>query len=200
MDTFLTINANSKGEYKENKSRFLSFAYPIETIEEAKRIVDQLKKEYYDARHHCYAYKIGTGKEQNSRAFDDREPSHTAGDMILGAMESKNLTNILIVVVRYFGGIKLGASNLAKAYKQASLSAIEEAQIMEKVIHQNIVFSFDFSIISQINKFLKDNKFNRSDYTYTSANSILLKVSKDKTESIIKQLSSIYGISIGNNF
>lgn len=196
MDTYLTINSISQGEYKENKSRFIAFAYSIERVEEVKILVDKLKKDYYDARHHCYAYKIGVGEEQISRAFDDREPSHTAGDMILGAIESKKLTNVLIVVVRYFGGIKLGASNLAKAYRQASLIALDNALIIEKIITSDIEFSFDFSIMAQINKFLKDNRFNKLDYTYTSANSILLKINKDREEDIRKQLLSIYGVKL----
>lgn len=196
MDTYLTINSTSQGEYKENKSRFIAFAYSIERVEEVKILVDKLKKDYYDARHHCYAYKIGVGEEQISRAFDDREPSHTAGDMILGAIESKKLTNILIVVVRYFGGIKLGASNLAKAYKQASILALDNAHIIEKIITSEIEFSFDFSIMSQINKFLKDNRFNKLDYTYTSTNSILLQINKDREEDIRKQLLSIYGVKL----
>ncbi len=196
MDTFFTIKQTSKGEYKENKSTFLAFAYPIENAEQVKQIVDNLKKEYYDARHHCFAYKIGIGKEVQSRAFDDREPSHTAGEKILGAIESKNLTNVLIVVVRYFGGIKLGASNLAKAYKQASMEALGNAEIIERTITEDILFSFDFSIMANVNKFLKDNRFDKTSYTYVSANEILLKVNKDNKENIINQLSSVFGIKI----
>ncbi|MBQ4420840.1 MAG: YigZ family protein [Bacteroidales bacterium] len=196
MDTFFTIKQTSKGEYKENKSSFLAFAYPIENAEQVKQFVDNLKKEYYDARHHCFAYKIGIGKEVQSRAFDDREPSHTAGEKILGAIESKNLTNVLIVVVRYFGGIKLGASNLAKAYKQASMEALGNAEIIERTITEDILFSFDFSIMANVNKFLKDNRFDKTSYTYVSANEILLKVNKDNKENIINQLSSVFGIKI----
>ncbi|MDY6394269.1 MAG: YigZ family protein [Bacteroidales bacterium] len=196
MDTFFTIKQASKGEYKENKSSFLAFAYPVEDTEEVKQIVDNLKKEYYDARHHCFAYKIGIGKEVQSRAFDDREPSHTAGEKILGAIESKNLTNVLIVVVRYFGGIKLGASNLAKAYKQASMEALGNAEIIERTITEDILFSFDFSIMANVNKFLKDNRFDKTSYAYVSANEILLKVNKDNKENIINQLSSVFGIKI----
>lgn len=196
MDTFFTIKQTSKGEYKENKSSFLAFAYPVEDTEEVKQFVDNLKKEYYDARHHCFAYKIGIGKEVQSRAFDDREPSHTAGEKILGAIESKNLTNVLIVVVRYFGGIKLGASNLAKAYKQASMEALGNAEIIERTITEDILFSFDFSIMANVNKFLKDNRFDKTSYTYVSANEILLKVNKDNKENIINQLSSVFGIKI----
>ena len=196
MDTFFTIKQTSKGEYKENKSSFLAFAYPIENAEQVKQFVDNLKKEYYDARHHCFAYKIGIGKEVQSRAFDDREPSHTAGEKILGAIESKNLTNVLIVVVRYFGGIKLGASNLAKAYKQASMEALGNAEIIERTITEDILFSFDFSIMANVNKFLKDNRFDKISYTYVSANEILLKVNKDNKENIINQLSSVFGIKI----
>lgn len=196
MDTFFTIKQASKGEYKENKSTFLAFAYPIENAEQVKQFVDNLKKEYYDARHHCFAYKIGIGKEVQSRAFDDREPSHTAGEKILGAIESKNLTNVLIVVVRYFGGIKLGASNLAKAYKQASMEALGNAEIIERTITEDILFSFDFSIMANVNKFLKDNRFDKTSYAYVSANEILLKVNKDNKENIINQLSSVFGIKI----
>lgn len=196
MDTFFTIKQASKGEYKENKSTFLAFAYPIEDTEQVKQFVDNLKKEYYDARHHCFAYKIGIGKEVQSRAFDDREPSHTAGEKILGAIESKNLTNVLIVVVRYFGGIKLGASNLAKAYKQASMEALGNAEIIERTITEDILFSFDFTVMSNVNKFLKDNRFDKTSYTYVSANEILLKVNKDNKENIINQLSSVFGIKI----
>lgn len=196
MDTFFTIKQTSKGEYKENKSSFLAFAYPIENAEQVKQFVDNLKKEYYDARHHCFAYKIGIGKEVQSRAFDDREPSHTAGEKILEAIESKNLTNVLIVVVRYFGGIKLGASNLAKAYKQASMEALGNAEIIERTITEDILFSFDFSIMANVNKFLKDNRFDKTSYTYVSANEILLKVNKDNKENIINQLSSVFGIKI----
>lgn len=196
MDTFFTIKQASKGEYKENKSTFLAFAYPVENAEQVKQIVDNLKKEYYDARHHCFAYKIGIGKEVQSRAFDDREPSHTAGEKILGAIESKNLTNVLIVVVRYFGGIKLGASNLAKAYKQASMEALGNAEIIERTITEDILFSFDFSIMANVNKFLKDNRFDKTSYTYVSANEILLKVNKDNKENIINQLSAVFGIRI----
>lgn len=196
MDTFFTIKQTSKGEFKENKSSFLAFAYPIENAEQVKQFVDNLKKEYYDARHHCFAYKIGIGKEVQSRAFDDREPSHTAGEKILGAIESKNLTNVLIVVVRYFGGIKLGASNLAKAYKQASMEALGNAEIIERTITEDILFSFDFSIMANVNKFLKDNRFDKTSYTYVSANEILLKVNKDNKENIINQLSSVFGIKI----
>lgn len=196
MDTFFTIKQTSKGEYKENKSTFLAFAYPVENAEQVKQFVDNLKKEYYDARHHCFAYKIGIGKEVQSRAFDDREPSHTAGEKILGAIESKNLTNVLIVVVRYFGGIKLGASNLAKAYKQASMEALGNAEIIERTITEDILFSFDFAVMSNVNKFLKDNRFDKTSYTYVSANEILLKVNKDNKENIINQLSSVFGIKI----
>lgn len=196
MDTFLTIKQSCKGEYKENKSSFLAFAYPIENTEEVKQFVENLKKEYYDARHHCFAYKIGIGKDAQTRAFDDREPSHTAGEKILGAIESNNLTNILIVVVRYFGGIKLGTSNLAKAYKQASMEALDNAEIIEKTITEDIRFSFDFSVMANVNKFLKDNRFDKSSYSYTATNEILLKVNKDNKENILNQLSSIFGINI----
>lgn len=196
MDTFLTIKDLSKGEYKEKKSSFLAFTYPIKNTEEVKNIVESLKKEYYDARHHCFAWKIGIGKEEQHRAFDDREPAHTAGDMIYGVIESHQLTNILIVVVRYFGGIKLGASNLSKAYRQAAEESIANANIIEKTLEYTLSFTFPFSLMSQINKFLKDNNFTKENYTFTSANEINLTFNLDRKENILTQLQSIYGIEI----
>lgn len=196
MDTFQTIKEASKGEYKERKSSFLSFAYPIQSPDEVKDLVDALKKEYYDARHHCFAWRTGIEKQEQHRAFDDREPAHTAGDMIYGVIESKQLTNILIVVVRYFGGIKLGASNLAKAYRQAAEEVVANATIIEQTLQSNIKFSFPYSIMSQVNKFIKDNALTKENYTFTSGNEILLTISQDRHQEFLSKLQSIYGIEI----
>lgn len=196
MDTFLTIVENSKGEYKERKSSFLSFAFPVENENKVKDELEKIKKQFYDARHHCYAYKIGIEKECRTRAFDDREPAHTAGDMILGAIESANLTNVFIVVVRYFGGIKLGASNLSKAYRQAAAAAIDNAEIVSRTLQEDIVFDFEYSCVSAINRFFKENKIEKTSYTYLQANKILLKVDKDKASDSIARLSAIYGVHI----
>ncbi|MCF0210425.1 MAG: YigZ family protein [Bacteroidales bacterium] len=196
MDKFLTIKTASQGEYKERKSSFLAFAYPVSDAEQVKDLVANLKKEYYDARHHCYAWRIGVENQAQYRTFDDREPAHSAGDMIFSAIESNNLTNILIVVVRYFGGIKLGASNLAKAYKTSAQEAINNAEIIEKTIEAQIRFSFDYSLMAKVNKFLKDNNLNKENYTFVSGNEILLTFPQDFYNNYLAQLQAIYGINL----
>ena len=121
-DTYLTICGNSAGEYTEKRSKFLSFAFHVENTDEVKTIVAQYEKEYYDARHVCYAYMLGTQRDV-FRTVDNGEPSGTAGKPILGQINSHELTNILIIVVRYFGGIKLGTSGLIVAYRTAASEA-----------------------------------------------------------------------------
>jgi len=203
MSAFKTISTPSCSEYKEMKSKFLSFAYPISCVEDVKPLVDNLKAEYFDARHHCFAWRLDeqyiNKNEKNIATYrtnDDREPNNTAGVPILSAIDSNELKNILVVVVRYFGGIKLGASNLAKAYRQAAQNAIEEAEIILQIPKSPIVFSFDFAIMGQVNKFLKDNNFTKEDYSYLEANKIELMVDNDHKVAIENNLKSIYGIKI----
>ncbi|MBP3253985.1 MAG: YigZ family protein [Bacteroidales bacterium] len=194
--TFLTIDNASQGEYRELRSRFMSFAFPLHDAQEVKPIVDKLKKEYFDARHHCYAWKTGVGNQVLTRTNDDREPSHTAGEPILAAIDSADITDVLIVVVRYFGGVKLGASNLSKAYRAAAAAAIDNAVKVQKVQTEDIVFSFDYSVMAQVNKFLKENNFTKDTYRYTDANVICLKVETEKAEEFKAKLSSVYGITV----
>lgn len=196
MDSYLTIEKPSQGEYKEKRSRFIAFAFPVNNQEEVKPLLEKIKKDYFDARHHCFAYKINDNETIIKRCFDDREPSHTAGDMIYAAIESKDLMNILIVVVRYFGGTLLGASNLARAYRQAAMEAINNSKIITKTIEETIVFSFSYAIIPQINKFLKENNFNKTDYTYLSNTEIKLKVKKSQKVQMIILLKSIFGVEV----
>ncbi|HSI77215.1 MAG TPA: YigZ family protein [Lunatimonas sp.] len=148
-DKFLTLGKKSAGSYKEKGSKFLAFAYPISAEEEIKPILDSLRKEYYDARHHCYAYILG--KDQKLfRANDDGEPNHSAGDPILGQIRSHGLTNVIIVVVRYFGGTKLGVSGLIKAYKTAAMEAINSNEILEGVLTSEMNFSFDYRHTNEV--------------------------------------------------
>lgn len=132
-DTYLTISDDSEGFYKEKGSKFLSFAFPVHHEEDIKEKLDILRKKYYDARHHCYAYVLGKDKEI-FRANDDGEPNHSAGDPILGQIKSNQLTNILIVVVRYFGGVKLGVGGLISAYRTAAAEAISNNVIVEAIV------------------------------------------------------------------
>ena len=132
QDSYKSIAAASKGLFKDNGSRFIAHAYPVETEEEVKEIVASLKKEYYDARHHVYAYRLGY-KGDKFRANDDGEPSGSSGRPVLGQIDSFGLSDILVVVVRYFGGIKLGIPGLIRAYKTSTADALENAQIVEKI-------------------------------------------------------------------
>ena len=154
-DTYKTIAAPSEGIYKEKGSKFLAFAYPVRTQEEIKAHLERLRKEYFDARHHCYAYILGPRKDA-FRANDDGEPSGTGGRPIHGQLLSADLTDTLIVVVRYFGGILLGASGLANAYKAAARDAIDHATIVEKTIDCRYRLSFKYEAMNDVMRILKD--------------------------------------------
>ena len=153
--SYRTIKSPSEGLYKEKGSRFLSFAYPVYTDGEIRLHLDRLRREYFDARHHCYAWVLGPDKKQ-FKAADDGEPNHTAGDPILGQIRSNDLTHILIVVVRYFGGIKLGVGGLIQAYREAAADAIRKAVIVEEevVVHATLTYPFDKT--SDIMRMIKD--------------------------------------------
>ncbi|REE01033.1 IMPACT family protein [Marinoscillum furvescens] len=142
MNEFFTIEAPSEGLFKEKGSKFLAYAYPVESEADVKNRLEELRKQYYDARHHCYAYIIGL-KKQAYRANDDGEPNHSAGDPILGQIRSMNLTNCLVVVVRYFGGTKLGVGGLIAAYKTAAEEALKQAKI--RTIYSQTTFDLTFS-------------------------------------------------------
>ena len=134
-DTYKTIEKPSEGLFKDKGSKFISFAFPVDNEEEIKEIVQSIKKEHHSARHHCYAWRLGAD-QLLFRANDDGEPSSTAGKPILGQIQSFDLTNILIVVVRYFGGTLLGVSGLINAYRNAALDAINQAEIVEKLVEK----------------------------------------------------------------
>ena len=154
-DTYRTIAAPSEGLYKEKGSKFLAFAYPVHNLEEVKAHLEQLRKDYFDARHHCYAYILGPRKDA-FRANDDGEPSGTGGRPIHGQLLSADLTDTLIVVVRYFGGILLGASGLANAYKTAARDAIDHATIVEKTIDVRYRLLFEYAAMNDVMRILKD--------------------------------------------
>ncbi|MCF0212327.1 MAG: YigZ family protein [Bacteroidales bacterium] len=154
-DTYRTIAAPSEGLYKEKGSKFLAFAYPVQSAEQVKERLEALRKQYFDARHHCYAYILGPHKDAY-RANDDGEPSGTGGRPIHGQLLSADLTDTLIVVVRYFGGILLGASGLANAYKAAARDAIEHATIIEKTIDIRYRIHFEYPLMNDVMRLLKE--------------------------------------------
>lgn len=154
-DKYLTINAPSEGLYKEKGSKFIAFAIPVSNVEQIKEILEEKRKEHHDARHVCYAYILGVDKA-DYRSNDDGEPSGTAGRPILGSLLSAGVTNVLIAVVRYFGGTKLGTSGLINAYKVASADALENAEIIEKTVDEEIHISFDYLAMNDVMKIIKD--------------------------------------------
>jgi uncharacterized YigZ family protein len=159
VTSFYTISGSSTGEYKEKSSKFIALAFPVTSEEEVKNRLSEIKKKYFDARHYCYAYVLGADKSK-FRAYDDGEPNHSAGDPILGQIRSRNLSNVLVVVVRYFGGTKLGVGGLVTAYKSAAAQALDQAQVIEKKIRVTFVFEFAYEITPVIMKLVKEFDLN----------------------------------------
>ena len=156
-DTYRTISDLSEGYYTEKRSRFLSFALPVRTPDEVKTLIDAYRKKYYDARHVCWAYMLGPDRI-TFRANDDGEPSSTAGKPILGQINSNNLTDILIIVIRYFGGIELGTSGLIVAYRTAAAEAIAAARIEERTIDETITITFEYPHLNSVMRIVKEDK------------------------------------------
>lgn len=154
-DSYLTIEHDSEGFYKEKGSKFIAFACPVQSEEEIRAKLEALRKEYYDARHHCYGYIYGNDGA-HFRANDDGEPGHSAGDPILGQIKSRELTNTLVVVIRYFGGTKLGVSGLIGAYKTAAAEALEANTIIKREITEKLQFNFPYEEMNAVMKLVKD--------------------------------------------
>lgn len=154
-DTYRTIVAKAEGIYTEKRSKFIAIALPVRTLAEVKQYIEEYQKKYYDARHCCYAYMLGH-ERKDYRANDNGEPSGTAGKPILGQINSNELTNILIVVVRYFGGIKLGTSGLIVAYKAAAAEAISNAEIIEKTVDKTVSFAFEYPFMNDVMRVVKE--------------------------------------------
>lgn len=155
-DTYKTITGLSEGYYTEKRSKFISFAIPVQTVEEVKEIVDEYRKKYYDSRHVCWAYMLGAEREV-FRAYDDGEPSSTAGKPILGQINSNELTDILIVVIRYFGGIELGTGGLIVAYRTAAAEAIATAKIVERTVDEDIFIRFEYPSLNSVMRIVKED-------------------------------------------
>ena len=157
MDSYKTISTLAEGQYSEKRSKFLAFAIPVTNVEEVKQHVAEYQKKYYDARHVCYAYMLGA-ERLDFRANDNGEPSGTAGKPILGQINSNELTNILIIVVRYFGGVKLGTSGLIVAYRLAAAEAIANAEIIEKTVDCDISFTFEYPYMNDVMRIVKEEE------------------------------------------
>ena len=156
-DTYKTITDIAEGMYSEKRSKFIAIAIPVRTVDEIKKHLETYQKKYYDARHVCYAYMLGHERKE-FRANDNGEPSGTAGRPILGQINSNELTDILIIVVRYFGGIKLGTSGLIVAYKAAAAEAIAAANIIEKTVDDEVTFMFEYPFMNDVMRIVKEEE------------------------------------------
>lgn len=195
QDSYLSIAAISEGLYKDNGSRFLSFACPCTSAEEAAEIIARLKKKYYDATHHCYAYRIGLGGEI-FRTNDDGEPSSTAGRPIYGEILSNGLSDIMVAVVRYFGGVKLGVPGLIKAYRSASAEAIANAEIITKTATHRLRITFGYAETDRVLKELRKIGADIGEKRFEAECSIVANVKISDTERISLTLSKIEGTEV----
>lgn len=194
-DCYKSISALSTGIFKDNGSKFLAFAYPVTSEEEIKPIIQQLKKEYFDARHHCYAYRLGhTGSVW--RINDDGEPSSTAGRPIYGQILSAGLSDILVVVVRYFGGIKLGVPGLIRAYKTSTADAIANATIIEKIATEPFKIIFDYLQMNAIMKRLKEMNLTPAQQQFDLNCSLRVDVRLNAIESFMESFEKVEGCRI----
>ncbi|MDR2950357.1 MAG: YigZ family protein [Prevotella sp.] len=189
-DTYKTITNLSKAIYTEKRSKFIAYAIPVLSVEDAKVEIEKLKKEYYDARHVCWAYMLGA-ERQEFRSNDDGEPSGTAGKPILGQINSNELTNILIAVIRYFGGIKLGTSGLIVAYREAAAEAITEAEIIEKTVDCQVSFSFEYPFMNDVMKIVKDLEPTILNQSYDMDCIMTLEIRKSVFKELKNRLSKV---------
>ncbi len=194
-DTYRTITAFSEGIYKEKGSKFIALAHPVKTEAEVKEKLEKIRKEYHDARHHCYAWVLGPDKSAH-RYNDDGEPSGTAGRPISGQIQSKDLTNILVVVVRYFGGTKLGVSGLITAYKTATRDALETADIISLTVNDVYELSFEYPLMNDVMRVIKDEglKIERQDFRLTCK--LSFRVRKNLSNKVYERLNKIHVVKI----
>lgn len=190
MDTYRTIKAPSEGTYSEKRSKFLAFAIPVRSVEEVKQIVADYQKKYYDARHVCYAYMLGAERLE-FRANDNGEPSGTAGKPILGQINSNELTDILIIVVRYFGGVKLGTSGLIVAYRQATAEAIAAAEIIEKTVDEDVSFMFEYPFMNDVMRIVKEENPQIVSQGFENDCSMTLRIRKDSMPRLKARLEKV---------
>lgn len=190
MDSYKTIKQLAEGTYTEKRSKFLAFAMPVSSVDEVKQYVTEYSKKYYDARHCCYAYMLGHERLE-FRANDNGEPSGTAGKPILGQINSNELTNILIIVVRYFGGIKLGTSGLIVAYKAAAAEAIANAEIIEKTVDEDVDFAFEYPFMNDVMRIVKEEEPQIVKQGYDMDCTMTLRIRKDSMPKLKARLEKV---------
>ena len=189
-DEYKTIATTSEGYYTEKRSKFLAFAHPVETVDEVKELLAGYRKKYYDARHVCYAYMLGASREE-FRANDDGEPSSTAGKPILGQINSNELTNILIVVVRYYGGVNLGTSGLIVAYREAAADAIAHATIEMRQVEEIVTYSFAYPQMNDVMRIVKEMNPRILSQTFDTTCEIRLSIRQSEAEQLRQRLGKL---------
>ena len=197
MDTYKTI-ASSVQEviFKEKSSKFLGYAFPVTSEEEIKAHLEAVKKEHFSARHWCYAWQLGYGTNQRYRANDDGEPNNTAGIPIYGQIQSFELTNILVIVVRYFGGIKLGVGGLVQAYKTTAQLTLQEAEIEEKLITEELRIRFDYPLMNKVMRVVKEQNLNITQQLLTEDCELHLAIRQSDYQRMQELFENIYGVLI----
>jgi uncharacterized YigZ family protein len=191
-DFYFTISESTTAEYKEKGSRFIAISYPVASEKQAKEILQEVRKKYYDARHVCHAYIIGT-EERIMKGQDDGEPAHTAGTPILNQIRSKNLTQTLVVVIRYFGGTKLGVSGLIEAYKESAKACLDKATILEKYISDTLKMTFDASLQGEVMRLVKEFNGEILALDYQDKIILLIKIRKSITPKFLQK--TIVGVT-----
>jgi len=189
-DEYKTITSQSEGFYSEKRSKFLAFAHHVETVDEVKNIIAQYRKKYYDARHVCYAYMLGP-ERKDFRANDDGEPSSTAGKPILGQINSNELTDILIVVVRYYGGVNLGTSGLIVAYREAAADAILHAEVETRQVEEVVSYDFPYVMMNDVMRVVKEMQPRIVGQTYDNTCQIVLSIRKSDAEQLKSRLAKL---------
>ena len=194
-DSYKTIKGIAEGRYTEKRSRFLSFAVPVRTVEEVKENVRKIRKKYFDATHVCWAYMLGADR-RSFRVNDDGEPSSTAGKPILGQINSNGLTDILVLVVRYFGGIELGTSGLIAAYRSAAAAAIAAAEIEERTVNVELTVVFEYPDLNGIKRIVKEEQPEIVSQTFEMSCEMVLRIRKNRFEQLKSRLLKVETASL----
>lgn len=193
--TFRTIARPSEGAYREKGSRFLAFAYPVSSEAAIKEIVGDLQRKYFDARHHCYAWILGPAGT-HYRAFDAGEPNHSAGDPILGQIRSRELTNVLVVVVRYFGGVKLGVGGLVAAYRAAAADALDHAEIVEKTVTASVRIGYDYAATPEVMRMVKEFDLSIQSQTFETECELVAEYNAQWKDALEKRLALMKAVGV----
>ena len=189
-DSYKTIKSTSEGNSQEKVSKVPTLAFPVNSEDEIKEILSKLRKDYYDARHHCYAWRLGADMKR-FRTNDDGEPSSTAGKPIFGQIQSNGLTNILIVVIRYFGGTKLGVSGLINAYRTAAADAIENSEIIEKTVNDVYRIEFSYAVMNDVMKILKEDQPTQFDQKFDLSCEVKISMRQSEIQKTLEKFSKV---------